>query len=157
MSLINVFDLGLKMMDSPLFMKGHINDSNVIVERNPENALHYAQEQTIPDVEVWSDLREGFLAQLNGRIAQSQLKKADLLDCWYEVSFKLLQSKIPNTIVQASDDVHHDLFCVALNASLPGEQNVFFGLLEKYYSLGGWPCGWKGEYPQGHIIVFSPA
>ena len=26
----------------------------------------------------------------------------------------------------------------------------------KVYKMGGWPCGWKGEYMKGKMIVYLP-
>ena len=37
-----------------------------------------------------------------------------------------------------------------------GKQNQFFEMLFKVFQSGGYPCGWKGKYPEGKLIVFYP-
>jgi hypothetical protein len=44
-------------------------------------------------------------------------------------------------------------YCVAnRNAPCPCP---LFDLIEQAYMDGGWPCGWKGKYPEGKLAVFS--
>lgn len=52
------------------------------------------------------------------------------------------------------DAVQQDIwFCMA-NRISPRARD-FFTLIEKAYLLSGWPCGWKGKFPEGQLVVFS--
>jgi hypothetical protein len=33
---------------------------------------------------------------------------------------------------------------------------LLFNSIYKAYSAGAWPCGWSGNYPEGHLIVYWP-
>ena len=52
------------------------------------------------------------------------------------------------------DAVQQDIwFCMASrNSKNPGR---LFDLIEEAYLASGWPCGWKGRFPHGQLVVFS--
>ncbi|MGY0694933.1 hypothetical protein ACW2QC_19560 [Virgibacillus sp. FSP13] len=45
----------------------------------------------------------------------------------------------------------------ALNRLVNGKTDNFYERVFKVYKEGGWPCGWKGTYPNGEMIAFVPA
>lgn len=44
----------------------------------------------------------------------------------------------------------------ALNRLVNGKTDNFYEKIFEVYKQGGWPCGWKGTYPIGEIIVYVP-
>lgn len=156
MTIESLFVTSMEIIDSNIFLAGNTITENTIVERNPRTALDLAQDQGIQGFELWTDLREQITKNINERIFDSNLAKSELLKYWYDAAFNKIENKIPEQIYDAIDDIHYDLFCIALNSSLGGNKEVFFSQIEEIYKQGGWPCGWKGTYPQGEIIVFLP-
>jgi hypothetical protein len=61
-----------------------------------------------------------------------------------------LAARIPNLWEDVSAVLR---YCLAnRNATHP---SLLFDRIERAYLDGGWPCGWKGKYPDGQLIVFS--
>ena len=44
----------------------------------------------------------------------------------------------------------------APNRLVNGKVDNFYEKVFKVYKMGGWPCGWKGEYMEGKMIVYLP-
>lgn len=54
------------------------------------------------------------------------------------------------------EEIIGDLHMCALNRLVNGKVDNFYERIFEVYKLGGWPCGWEGEYPEGRVIVYSP-
>jgi len=55
------------------------------------------------------------------------------------------------------DDIIADLYNCAFSRAVSGTRNSFFEKIYEVYKKGGWPCGWKGEYPAGLMVVYFPS
>lgn len=53
-------------------------------------------------------------------------------------------------IYNMQGDVSRLLHCYAY-----GEVDLLWKSVEEAYLLGGIPCGWDGEYPEGRMVVYS--
>ncbi|HEB2439422.1 hypothetical protein BTTOUR_21525 [Bacillus thuringiensis serovar toumanoffi] len=54
------------------------------------------------------------------------------------------------------EEVERDLEMCALNRLVNGKVDNFYEKVFKVYKMGGWPCGWKGEYMEGKMIIYLP-
>ena len=56
----------------------------------------------------------------------------------------------------ATNDIHLDLcWCIKSRLTI-GIQNQLFETVFRVYQQGGCPCSWRGNYPEGKMIVFVP-
>lgn len=54
------------------------------------------------------------------------------------------------------EEIRADFAYVAVSRALTGGAGLrFFELVFAAYRAGGWPCGWRGDYPDGKLIVFA--
>jgi hypothetical protein len=131
---------------------------NVVLEKDLELAKECAWSQEDANSPLtWSDLREQEMAEVMGqRYSLSDFDEADeelggLIDEFGSV----LQERLSGEFLELIDDIVGDLYNVAYCRSVNGVTN---GLLEKIYQAylnGGWPCGWRGNFPKGELIVYS--
>ncbi|MFE4524587.1 cytoplasmic protein [Cytobacillus firmus] len=63
---------------------------------------------------------------------------------------------LPFEYIDINEEVEGDLTMCALNRLVNGKTNNFYEKIFEIYKQGGWPCGWKGTYPIGEIIVYVP-
>ena len=52
------------------------------------------------------------------------------------------------------DEVYSDLMLCVESRGIMGKENKFFEEILSAYEIGGWPCGWEGNYPDGEMIVY---
>ncbi|MDG5471417.1 cytoplasmic protein [Jeotgalibacillus sp. ET6] len=63
---------------------------------------------------------------------------------------------LPFDYIDINEEVEGDLTMCALNRLVNGKTENFHEKLFQVYKQGAWPCGWKGKYPAGKIIVYVP-
>lgn len=63
---------------------------------------------------------------------------------------------LPFDYIDINEEVEGDLTMCALNRLVNGKTDNFYERIFDIYKQGGWPCGWKGAYPNGKIIVYVP-
>jgi hypothetical protein len=50
--------------------------------------------------------------------------------------------------------IAEDLGNIARRRAVFGIKDGFFERMFRCYQCGGYPCGWRGNYPEGHMIVY---
>lgn len=66
-----------------------------------------------------------------------------------------LRNQITDSYRDFFEDVVVDLRNCALNRAINGQNQNFYEQIFNIYKAGGFPCGWKGEYPEtGEIIAY---
>jgi hypothetical protein len=55
------------------------------------------------------------------------------------------------------DDIMSDLKGCLYSRAVLGRNNSFFEHVLMIYQNGGWPCGWKGDWPNGQAIAYYVA
>jgi hypothetical protein len=111
-------------------------------------AKNRAREQT-DEFPIWSDLREDIVASSGTWKAMS--------DAVTKAVYMLVSAYTPLPFVDLEDDIASDLLhCVNYDMQGGPEERLYPMLLEAY-SLGGWPCGWSGNYPTGKLCVYWPS
>lgn len=134
--------------------------NNFIIERDFEKAKEYAFEQIISDANLcWGDIKELEMSKINSK-KYSFLNYKELSDQLRNLTdpfFKILKRKLPFTYQAIVEEVATDLSCILKSRAINGLTNNLFEKMFQVYKDGGWPCGWKGDYPKGQMIVFSPS
>jgi len=54
------------------------------------------------------------------------------------------------------DDIVADLYNCAVSRAVNGAVPCFYEQIFQAYQLGGFPCGWSGDYPVGTLVVYVP-
>lgn len=118
-------------------------------------AYDYATLQEIDGHEDWTGLRETQASETMGasyKIAGGQA----LYDVKYDNYCKRLFS-YPEVFIEADvcDEISTDFLNISRSNAIPSKATDFFDMLIGFYNAGYWPCGWKGEYPNGELLVFK--
>ncbi|HEX5753926.1 MAG TPA: hypothetical protein VFZ09_47520 [Archangium sp.] len=148
-----------------LSFSGKLDGEKVMVVSRLEDALQYAKSQDLPeDVSIWAALR-------SHQFSEYQDVTSSLPPAEYGALHKELDV-LEDRIVQAAwdsllarddlqestelaEDIGPDLAHVAAARFLGGGKlSPFLEELFSLYRAGGWPCGYKGEYPHGKFIVY---
>ena len=75
-----------------------------------------------------------------------------------DVFHRILEPQLLGETVALLDEAIADLYnCARARAAL-GTGAAFFEMQFRVHGAGGWPCGWRGEYPAGAMLgYFLPA
>lgn len=125
-------------------------EENWVLITDIDEAMKYASSQNLAQpLQDWLDMREKQAARIpyiKGLYIQWEQTTGNKL---YEYMQAL---KIDDLLC---NDFDGDLYNIcSADLSLPND--AFFTMLKTAYSKGVWPCGWKGEYPAGQLLVFNP-
>ena len=124
---------------------------DVLIYRDPE----------IPNAEIncamyWFEIKR--VDQIKYRIALSHVPENVRLrldeDCIFH-SHAIVQSLTDMIGIHEAEDIANDMHVLALNRCACGVIDSFDERLFSIYKAGGYPCGWKGKYPDGQLVVFS--
>lgn len=130
-----------------------------MIEKDFQKAQLYAFEQNLPHGNLcWSDIKELEMSAVYAKI-YNQANYKELSKQLREVSpdfFKTLKTRLSTTYRNILDEVDSDMRGILVNRAINGLTDNLFEKIFQFYKDGGWPCGWKGDYPQGKMIVFSP-
>jgi hypothetical protein len=100
----------------------------------------------------WIDVRESESAAFSDKKPENY---GEIMDTWEEIMLSFIEKNLPDNFSKMFNDIEADLFNCCINIYVNG-QNKLFDRMWEIYSQGGWPCGWKGEYPKGQLVVYSP-
>ncbi|MFJ8526922.1 cytoplasmic protein [Bacillus sp. NPDC094106] len=133
-----------------------LNDIEVIHDFNIAQELAWSQDLDMVQI-VWDDIKSEESANvLEGTYNPSMETQKDML---YEVFSNVQnysQDFISISYIDIFEEVERDFEMCALNRLVNGKTDNFYERIFNVYKLGGWPCGWKGEYPKGKMIVYIP-
>ncbi|HYO73646.1 MAG TPA: hypothetical protein VEU33_47040 [Archangium sp.] len=149
-----------------LSFSGALDGEKVVVVSRLEDALEYAKSQDLPeDVAVWADLRSYQFSEYQDVTSSlpppeytALHKELDVLeDRVVQAAWDSLVARddLQENADLLAEDIGPDLAHVAAARFLGGGKlSPFLEELFSLYRTGGWPCGYKGEYPQGKFIVY---
>ncbi|EIT84460.1 hypothetical protein A374_15082 [Fictibacillus macauensis ZFHKF-1] len=139
------------------FNNENLLNRDVVMVNQYERAQELALSQDLDEVEnVWEDIKSSEGGEIIGQLYEHDLNSME------RPIREIIQSSENHPddfVVQYIDifeEIIGDLHMCALNRLVNGKVNNFYERIFEVYKLGGWPCGWEGEYPQGRIIVYSP-
>lgn len=157
-----------KLTNSPKFLRGHyLKKAEEIVIDNQEDAIIFSTDQDVDrvkgvDYKSWSFVIEDADINFGKRTAMqislgekgdaNLLRLLDEFNCTEKI-FKIggdlgLRPMLLDAIVS---DVHHFYVELVFFDSLSGLDKILFAV----YKDGGIPCGWKGQYPAGSLLIYN--
>src|SRR3569833_3112775 len=133
--------------------------NDVFVTRSFERAKRLASGDIRYGSWGWVDIRETEHGKLSlsmldpsSEVFQLRVQLAGIETCIWNN----LRHRLPDQYEDAIDDIDADLCAIAESRALIGKTNEFYEALFRAYISGGWPCGWKGQYPEGKMVVYCP-
>ncbi|MCB2357417.1 hypothetical protein [Clostridium estertheticum] len=149
------------VIDMKLFSKKSLSNVDAIEINDYEKAEYLAYENLDYQIEnengySWIDLRQLEMGRL-----ESEKYKYENHSYFDEVMIKyksmLLKSiTIRKEYEESYDDIYSDLADCLICRGLYGDNDSLFEKMYIVYKSGGWPCGWRGNYPEGKLIAFYP-
>jgi hypothetical protein len=141
-----------------------VTDTSVIIENDFNRAKYKARTQDIEEGEdedklTWEDIRSKEMSLVYGKMYKlsdfSAVKKelAELPTAF----FKCLCRTLPEQYDEIENEIIGDLCACAKARAVDEAGSPFFERLLNIYQSGAWPCGWEGRYPEGKLIVYTPA
>jgi hypothetical protein len=106
---------------------------------------------------LWTDLRERQMAEVK-RVAYNSPDYKEMNEVLIQdmrIITMFARRRLDQQHADLVDDVVSDLFNCAFNRAVNGATG-FFEQLFTAYRAGGWPCGWSGDFPNGHLAVYFP-
>lgn len=145
-----------------LFVGAYRGDKNVVlIETDFSKAQERAWTQD-PDNDdmIWSDLRGLLMSKVRGqrsKLANPEIGSKELPKLGDELN-AIFKKRLSQTAYDAiMDEVASDFYHCAYKRAVLGNEPHFFETLYESYRAGGWPCGWKGEYPAGMLVLYLPS
>ena len=142
------------------FSKKIINVKDIIEINDYKKAKFLAFENLEYEIRFekgysWIDLRQLEMSNVEGnKFFIENYKYFDNIINNFQT--KLSQIISVNEIYdEAYDDIYSDL-CDCMIGRLILGKDYLFEKLYTVYKSGGRPCGWKGNFPEGKLIVFYP-
>jgi len=130
---------------------------NIEIMTDINEAIQSAFNDTFGDDEYsWSDIRQIEIGKVKGKLYKldADQKPNNLEELTEDIS-KGLRNSLPNSLNSFFENVVVDLRNCAINRAINGQSNNFYEQIFSIYRAGGFPCGWKGDYPEsGKIIAF---
>jgi hypothetical protein len=157
----------MELIGSPqFFMGGYIALPNEIVIYDEAEAIEYATDQDIDlnkgiEYQYWVGIQE-----MNDRGNASHEKRKDLkLGKEFTRLLESISTEHTNALSQKGREVKiasplvdwacGDFYLFLLNMTIFESQSEFHQSLYNVYKNGGIPCGWKGDFPDGELLVYS--
>lgn len=90
----------------------------------------------------------------------TKIKKEEIpdIDISLKETIKILFEKETKPVYDA---LHYDILMILMNCKIKSLQShetnqspAFYNELLKIYQSGHLPCGWRGKYPRGNMLVF---
>jgi hypothetical protein len=158
----------LELIDGNKFLAGKYRAKpDEIVIKNPDDAVVFACDQDVDvikgeEYQYWTNILENH-ARTDDRVDEKE--NLGLGREFNDLSEKIYNEKIMSAINKKAealnipeslvDVIIGNFFIFLMNRVLLNEQSSLDKSLYAVYEGGGVPCGWKGEYPEGRMLVFS--
>ena len=142
-----------KMFNKTTF---HVDNLEVINDFNEAQNLAWSQDSSEVDT-VWEYVKSQEAESIVERVYDLELvtQQDDLYD-YFSDHDNYSNDFIPFDYIDINEEVEGDLTMCALNRLVNGKTDNFYEKIFEVYKAGGWPCGWKGTYPNGEVIVYVP-
>ena len=161
------FEKLLNTINSNVFMNGLIDSvKGAEIVSDIEEAVYYSTDQDVADkglgIKYWTEILE-----YNTDILEASRVTIELPDQGRELvqftSFLSLElvkkikenlsiKNFPNEIMGVVSENFGTFF---IEYSYFEKLHPFSEKLLDIYKLGGFPCGWRGEFPEGKILIYS--
>ncbi|MEK4213990.1 MULTISPECIES: cytoplasmic protein [Bacillus] len=133
-----------------------LHDIEMIHDFNKAQELAWSQDLDVTQI-VWDDMKSDESAKLlEGTYNPNMESKKDMLYEVFSDNYNYNHGFISIDHINILEEVERDLEMCALNRLVNGKVDNFYEKVFKVYKMGGWPCGWKGEYMKEKMIVYLP-
>lgn len=164
----NVVSGLIKLIQSENFLDGMYTDSKSIIINDTEDAITFATDQDVDYVkgkeyQYWTHILEmqgdgAYLHDFELELPQDIYEKyQDKRSQSYEKINKVLFETADNKEIDEdlqnclSGEFFYLFKYLVFVDTLPGFWENILNILKE----GGMPCGWKGNYPEGQMIVYN--
>ena len=161
------FENILRTINSDMFMNGLIKSvENAEIILDIDKAVYYSTDQDAQDhdfgIRYWTGILE-----YNTNILDSTEVKMTLSDQGRELvrftsslSLELVEKigriiSIKNLPNEVKGVVCENFSTFFIEYSYFQELHPFSEKLLDIYKIGGFPCGWRGDFPKGEILIYS--
>lgn len=141
-----------------MFNNKNINENYTEVIKDFIEAQKFAWSQDSSEVDtVWEYVKSQEAESIVEKVYDLDLvtQQDDLYD-FFSDHENYSNDFLPFDYIDINEEVEGDLVMCALNRLVNGKTDNFYEKIFEVYKHGGWPCGWKGIYPEGEIIVYVP-
>lgn len=139
---------------------GLVQDDRWIIIASLEEAKVLAWQSPCGTHELlWTDIREKAMSGVKAETySHSGFEKVrDDLAKQLQVLTMAVKRRLNEEHRDLLDDVVGDLFNCAFNRAINGTADLLFERMFSIYRVGGWPCGWQGDYPDGKVLAYFPS
>lgn len=149
--------LGFVKSGSLLKISGRASSGGAVI--NDLNAAKkYAWDKVYGEEEfTWADLRSEKMSEIwsivyndGSKYSEVDSKLSGILD---ELD-REIRIQLDQQHKELLDDIVSDLKGCLYSRAVLGKNNNFFENVFMIYQSGGWPCGWKGDWPNGQAIAY---
>ncbi|SEM16278.1 hypothetical protein SAMN04487786_1216 [Paenisporosarcina quisquiliarum] len=144
--------------NNKMFNKNYfqVNNLEIINDFNEAQNLAWSQDSSEVDT-VWEYVKSQEAESIVEKVYDLDLvtQQDDLYD-FFSDHDNYSNDFLPFDYIDINEEVEGDLTMCALNRLVNGKTDNFYEKIFEVYKQGGWPCGWKGTYPIGEIIVYVP-
>lgn len=145
------------LIENIKFSHGNFVNFDVVLVNEYEIARELAWSQDLDVVEnVWEDIKLLESGDVIGKLYEGDLNSIEKPIRQFIQSLGNYPDTFVSKYIDIFEEITGDLLVCALNRLVNGKTDNLYEKIFEAYKLGGWPCGWEGEYPQGRMIVFSP-
>ncbi len=144
--------------NSKMFNNKNFNDEifKVIKDFNKAQNLAWSQDSSEVDT-VWEYVKSQEAESIVEKVYNLNLvSQQDELYNFFSDNENYSNDFLPFDYIDINEEVEGDLTMCALNRLVNGKTDNFYEKIFEVYKQGGWPCGWKGRYPIGDMIVYIP-
>lgn len=144
--------------NSNMFNNKKINENTLEVVKDFNKAQNLAWSQDSSEVEtVWEYVKSREAESIVEKVYDLDLvSQQDDLYGFFSDHDNYSNDFLSFDYLDINEEVEGDLTMCALNRLVNGKTDNFYEKIFEIYKQGGWPCGWKGIYPIGEIIVYVP-
>lgn len=134
----------------------HVKNLEIINDFDEAQNRAWSQDSSEVDT-VWEYVKSREAEDIVEKIYNFDLgsQQNDLYD-FFSDNDNYSNDFLPFDYIDINEEVEGDLTMCALNRLVNGKTDNFYEKIFEVYKQGGWPCGWKGTYPMGEIIVYVP-
>lgn len=144
--------------NSKMFNNKNFNENSLEVVNDFDEAQNLAWSQDSDEVDtVWEYVKSRETESIVEKVYNLDLViHQDELYEFFGDPDNYSNDFLPFDYIDINEEVEGDLTMCALNRLVNGKTENFYEKIFDVYKQGGWPCGWKGTYPIGKVIVFVP-
>ena len=154
-----------KLITSKRFLNGEFKLQNYFIVKEIDIAINlYESDDYIEGYSIYRGLLQK--VEYSGYIPYDENVQNKIRELWRTVDEELWGCindalvKKNHGFSKLNEFIYVDFLSIiaykALNEKIDEEEEIFLEKQIEVYRNGGFPCGWRGEFPKGEMVVYSP-